>query len=1009
MPTIGEIDSALIDTLPILDSTAAVRGDICHARDNFMAVVYHEDSTANTILATFRCDLQGNLPAGIQSSVVVDTSGAGAGPHPSIIKVSDGTVAVAFDEATTGPTIKTYTVDVNGNLSSVVGTQDMGTGTFPRVYIERTKYANVFACLWNDSNFQVSTCTIDTSGNISAVVNTQIISSDGVPDSTPCLVYTGQGDYHASAFRGAGGDGFVSTFTIDSAGNISAVTKTLEFDTSNAQRVSMGSNEQGIVIILSEGPSSSGDLDTVLVDASGNITAGDDISVMSISGETTTLLRLDDGSKNVFLGASNSTFRSWSIDGSGNITAVDTLASITEINDYSALTFLPSSNEIIVGCGYKSSTTEFFVFSLFVEVALPAFIERANAIVLDDKEYAVRGRVRSGLSPTFAPKQVIGDVTSDSHLDVSYLRWDDWSEGIGLEEFFAELGGQTQTPKRAWYSTCDLNSPKHLVLGPLLNAIADPPEEAGSTSSNPASIVTFKNEVYAAYTNTISAAVGNRVYKYDNSGNSWGSALNIVGASGRAQNLLAAGFVGGTEQIFHAAVGDYGSSSDGSSWTDRAKDAYLLAIWDDRLWGVTIDGAAWWSASPGTEIDIAPVPVPPNSGSGRFATFLSRLFAARWTDGDEHLFCSTGIGLFIYDIEQDRWILTDVRWPHNRFAGRGAVVWNGDMYIPAGMGMYRVIVGDQIAVVPVGLDRDHGLPTANRGAIFQAENGFNQLMAALTTDIDDIPNLPSTALGIIFGYNGKGWQVLAELPSGEDVQAIHVSSAYGLHRLWALTRTSSDVNAYYIDLPVDLPNPSHLTSRARAASGTHDTPHFRVGNDVTGLALSLVAEVEGASANETVTISYDINASGSFTAFTAITSDGNTEFPFPNATSPAGSEFRSIQFRIALARGGTTTNTPDLRSLTFKFLKKLPERWMHRMTLDITQEFGGFSPREQWDNLRTSINKAALLEFTMKDDASAASSRRHWVRVATREGDEETGLEYRGEVDLILVEPQHLN
>ena len=363
---LGDIGAAPIDTLVILNSTGNVRGDICHATLDWMAVVYHEDSTTDTILATFQCDFQGNIAAAIQDSVVVDTSGSGSGPHPSIIKVSDGTVAVAFDNATNGPTIKTFTVDVNGNLSAVVDTQDMGTGTFPRVYIEKTKHSDVFACLWNDSDFEVSTCTIDTSGNISGVLDTQIIEAGVAPDSTPCLVYTGQGDFHASAFRGLNGDGFIKTFTIDSAGLIGTIQDNFEFDTSNAARVSMGSDEQGIVIILSEGPSSGGDITTVNVDSSGNITAGDDIGAMSISGETSTLLRIDEFDKRAFLGASNSGFRTWTFTTGATITQVDTLTA-AEINDFSALAFLPTSTSIIVGCGFKSSTTEFFVFSLDVK------------------------------------------------------------------------------------------------------------------------------------------------------------------------------------------------------------------------------------------------------------------------------------------------------------------------------------------------------------------------------------------------------------------------------------------------------------------------------------------------------------------------------------------------------------------------------------------------------------------------------------------------------------------
>jgi len=301
-------------------------------------------------------------------------------------------------------------------------------------------------------------------------------------------------------------------------------------------------------------------------------------------------------------------------------------------------------------------------------------------------------------------------------------------------------------------------------------------------------------------------------------------------------------------------------------------------------------------------------------------------------------------------------------------------------------------------------------PADTKGAIVAGADAFNYLIMAATTDVDNIPHIPASSKGTIFAYNGKGWQVLYQTAAGEDIKAIHVSSAYDTFRLWAVGRTSTQYNGYYIDLPVDRSNPSQVTGRDYAVTSTHYTPHFRVGNDVTGIALSVQAEVEGATANETTIIGYDINRSGSFTDFATITSNGITEFPFPNATSPSGTEFRSIQFRVVLARGGTTTLTPDLRSLTFKFDKVLEERWTHSVTLDLSGKGPqGLSPRAQWNNLRTSLIKKSLLEFTTKDDSNATSTRRHWVRAKMPDKEEETGEDYKGEARLILVEPQHLN
>ena len=183
-----------------------------------------------------------------------------------------------------------------------------------------------------------------------------------------------------------------------------------------------------------------------------------------------------------------------------------------------------------------------------------------------------------------------------------------------------------------------------------------------------------------------------------------------------------------------------------------------------------------------------------------------------------------------------------------------------------------------------------------------------------------------------------------------------------------------------------------------------------MGLDVIGVAIAIVVDLSESTTNETVKVEYAVDFSTDYVTLETISdTNGITEFALPDKIEPRGVAFIAIRFRLTLARGGTITLTPHVNALTLKFLKKLPERWNHSMTLDMHEEIGGFAPRDMGENLRTSINKNELLEFSYKDGEAANDSSRHWVRVAIREGDEGTGLDYGGEAILLVSEPQHLN
>ena len=173
------------------------------------------------------------------------------------------------------------------------------------------------------------------------------------------------------------------------------------------------------------------------------------------------------------------------------------------------------------------------------------------------------------------------------------------------------------------------------------------------------------------------------------------------------------------------------------------------------------------------------------------------------------------------------------------------------------------------------------------------------------------------------------------------------------------------------------------------------------------LALKLKTEVQDASSTETVTVSYATDYSESYTqAGSAITSDGITTYTFG---SSAGTTFRAIKFKIALARTTNTSTanykkkTPDVVSLTLEWRKKLEAKWGHQVQVNLNKEYKSKSPKDLRAALVSAIESSTLTEFTFRDDAGG--TRNYYVDVTSATGIEYSGYDERGVSTINLVEP----
>lgn len=465
-----------------------------------------------------------------------------------------------------------------------------------------------------------------------------------------------------------------------------------------------------------------------------------------------------------------------------------------------------------------------------------------------------------------------------------------------------------------------------------------------------------------------------------------GVALRVVGIASYVTDSL--NFVlGGTEYAAFANTNGFSYSSDGSSWTDDATATIHLAYWDDRLWGIDKTGQLWFSTVIGTEVNDAKISLPDN--------YVNRLFTGPNALGNDILYAATEVGLYAHDAANSRFVRTKVIFPQDSDAGKGAATWNGDIYIsPGGMAVYRYSPTQGI-VLSVGLDRDAGLTEASGGWI-----GYIKRLIPTATGVIAVITGTSTQ-DSIWEYNGVGWHFITFVTDGNA----HVSGVHGSYRIYY----SNSNRVGYVSLPAGFVNPDIASINYEGTNdiAVHVTPWFNAGqNDVDKTAIRVRIDCTGMSSDETVKVEYAVDYSSSYnaSAFT-VTADGVTTNTFPtlaNNNVEAGTGFRAIRFKLTLNRGSTATNTPNVKSISLEWRRKIPVKWGFSIDIDHRERIEGRSPETQLNDLRTAIESGTLVELVYRSRDDNAEN--YYVDIITAEIIEETGNEFEGVTRLMASE-----
>ena len=448
----------------------------------------------------------------------------------------------------------------------------------------------------------------------------------------------------------------------------------------------------------------------------------------------------------------------------------------------------------------------------------------------------------------------------------------------------------------------------------------------------------------------------------------------------------------------YIALGDsifyqYMSTAEAFTETNVA-DAQFLAHWDGKLFKINTTGQLSYATVPNSA-----TPTWTNNGTladlGIIAGDIQHLLVYRDAAAIPVIYAATKRGLYAHDFSGAQWLETELTLPSHATSGKGFIKWRDAAYLSAGLNVLKYIAAGTATIATVGLDRDDGVPAEHRGEIMDMFAGHQRFYAQV-----DASQIAGTQYSFLASSNGQAWYPIY-IGGADQVVAPGCASSIYAYRCWFVIGD----NPRWIALQRDIQNPLKISGYEYAASGIHITPWFDADwSSSDKLALSIKLYCDGMSATETVVVKYRINHSNTdrdtgWTTMGTIIADGATEYTFG---SGAGITFSAIQFRFDLARGATTTLTPDLQWWTFFYLKKPEIAWGWWVDVDCTKEWKGRSPEQLYDTLVTAVSSGTLVNFLFTDDPTAET---HKVEIRSMAGQNATGEDKRGRYSLFMVEP----
>ncbi len=273
---------------------------------------------------------------------------------------------------------------------------------------------------------------------------------------------------------------------------------------------------------------------------------------------------------------------------------------------------------------------------------------------------------------------------------------------------------------------------------------------------------------------------------------------------------------------------------------------------------------------------------------------------------------------------------------------KDAKIWNARIVCTDGWNVFIYDTAQQV-VSSIGFPRQDGLPPSliRNGALMQQRYMVPHDQYLYTVAADYNHNI-----SMVFCHNGQGWHRMGAELGGFAVQH-GAAAAYQMtgHRKFHSFGYSNNgfPGVYTFDIP-SLSNIPLYGLDAFEASGSLITGWTDGGfSDIFGVLLKMHIDALHLSATETVKVQYQLDNNEDMDWVPLVDTSGvpavftdTVQTLYFSQTSPfTGIEFRTVRFRITLARGADIHKTPELRGLVMTYIKKPFFRSTWTFTIDI--------------------------------------------------------------------------
>lgn len=477
-----------------------------------------------------------------------------------------------------------------------------------------------------------------------------------------------------------------------------------------------------------------------------------------------------------------------------------------------------------------------------------------------------------------------------------------------------------------------------------------------------------------------------------------------------------------TEERFYIPLGNNGFAyliDTGTTLTESASPKFVsFAVFDNKLIGITtggrmyrtVDGTTW------TPYDLT---------YQLSKSYRIRKIIPYYDRGDRPtLFVLTDRDMWQFDPDGPELFRIDSGWASHKYHAHAACVWNGQLFVATGMSVKRFTGGTWM---PVGLDRDFGLPAEYQGHIVEMVAGLNGLYALVQAD-----GTGSSVYGsksTIHEFSGSGWQCIwsddTEVPVSNDDHATLATTAYTVTGLlitqsagrqtMVFSTAGTDDNVYTGPMNMNDANPRAGIYQGQLfgpgnyyylQTGEFDADmmgYTKIGNTIQFTIEEPVSVGVSDDERDTFRVLYSADRGDWVEVCSVLAIPGKYTYPLgeliAGTSYTEGIAYERIEFRFEIQRA-TSYNADKpmiLTNFVHSFLKTVSSNDAFNVAIDVGHAYNGYSPAElsaEIDGL-TTIKRFCLL---------TVGTENYRVFVSQNKGKRGTGDSQIGTRELSIVQ-----